>query len=138
MKTRSHATSVPRRPQNPSSITHRIPVEILSRIFVSHKEEAVHTSLLGAGGNGGLFESMVVPAPGLESSLIPWLATSHVCADWRSVALGCATLWNTIPLHNLEACREILRRSKQVGDFFFFSAAPLCNQNHRSICMLVY
>ncbi|KAI0055977.1 hypothetical protein BV25DRAFT_1832747 [Artomyces pyxidatus] len=73
----------------------RLPVEILSNIF----------SYLP-------FEDSDKDKWYATDGLPGWLAVTHVCRYWRSVAHGCHNLWAYIPLDNLEWTRIALERSK--------------------------
>src|ERR1700728_3921015 len=41
-----------------------------------------------------------------------WIAVTHVCRYWRSVALGCANLWQRLFFFNPDVTKEMIRRSK--------------------------
>lgn len=44
-----------------------------------------------------------------------WMFTSHVCRQWRTIALNCPTLWNHIRLTaKWECIEEFMKRSKHV------------------------
>lgn len=47
--------------------------------------------------------------------LTSWIAYSHVCRHWRTIALTCPMLWDTVDFRALPACiAELLARTKQV------------------------
>src|SRR5277367_1522037 len=41
-----------------------------------------------------------------------WIAVTHVCRYWRSVALGCTDLWRRLFVFNPDVTKEMIRRSK--------------------------
>src|SRR6202035_1424883 len=41
-----------------------------------------------------------------------WIAITHVCRYWRSVALGYPDLWRRLYFFNPDATKEMIRRSK--------------------------
>jgi F-box-like len=43
---------------------------------------------------------------------IQWIAITHVCRYWRSVALGYSDLWKRLRFSNPDATKEMIRRSK--------------------------
>ncbi|TFK66244.1 hypothetical protein BDN72DRAFT_844587 [Pluteus cervinus] len=73
----------------------RIPPEILIRIF---------THVQGAW----------VGRRDFPSHFMRWIGVAHVWTQWRGVALGCASLWTTIPLRNEAYVRAALERSKSM------------------------
>ena len=46
------------------------------------------------------------------SEKMQWIAVTHVCRYWRSVALGCVDLWRKLFFFNLDVTKEMIRRSK--------------------------
>jgi F-box-like len=47
-----------------------------------------------------------------QSAEMQWIAVTHVCRYWRSVALGCADLWRRLFVFNPDVTKEMIRRSK--------------------------
>ncbi|KAH8835016.1 hypothetical protein DL96DRAFT_18960 [Flagelloscypha sp. PMI_526] len=78
--------------------TDRIPAEIISAIFLVHRNVVL------------LDDSFAWQPPG-DYPAIPFLSPSQTCTHWRSVALGCPSLWSTILLNNVWATKEFVRRS---------------------------
>ncbi|KAH8823748.1 hypothetical protein DL96DRAFT_1615374 [Flagelloscypha sp. PMI_526] len=81
--------------------------DILEIIFLFHRAQVLED-----------YESYTIKynlhvhsTPNGEFSAIPWLAPSQVCNHWRTTALRCASLWNTLLLNNPSATKELLRRS---------------------------
>ncbi|KAH8827801.1 hypothetical protein DL96DRAFT_1118446 [Flagelloscypha sp. PMI_526] len=83
---------------NLGNITYRLPPELLSMIFLNYKEDI--TQARGSR---------------MNPSAVPWLPPSHVSSHWRTVALNTPRFWNFIPLNNIEACKELIKRSKQTS-----------------------
>jgi F-box-like len=46
------------------------------------------------------------------SANMQWIAVTHVCRYWRSVALGCADLWRRLFFFNPDVTKEMIRRSQ--------------------------
>ncbi|KAH8832294.1 hypothetical protein DL96DRAFT_649028 [Flagelloscypha sp. PMI_526] len=94
---------------NSSAAIARLPNDVLSEIFLFHKNAVV-----GAYQRGESYGYV----PGYSAT--PWIPPSHVCTSWRFVALNCPAFWSTLLLFSPHATRELLRRSKQsplhVGD----------------------
>ncbi|KAH8831729.1 hypothetical protein DL96DRAFT_1552981 [Flagelloscypha sp. PMI_526] len=83
-----------------------IPPEILLRVFLIYRDDILdHLSRAHRLHDWEIIRSFDGDCPVL------WLTPSAVCARWRTVALGCTTLWNIIHLNNVPATRELLRRS---------------------------
>ncbi|KAH8832282.1 hypothetical protein DL96DRAFT_648185 [Flagelloscypha sp. PMI_526] len=93
---------------NSSTSIARLPNDVLSAIFLSHKHAIMRAYQRG--------QSYGYTTSGIT----PWISPSHVCTLWRIVALNCAPFWSTLLLRSPSATRELLRRSKQsplhVGD----------------------
>ncbi|KAJ3520052.1 hypothetical protein NMY22_g12919 [Coprinellus aureogranulatus] len=81
----------------------KLPVEILSNVFISCAAEATQQ-----------FSST-------DRSSFSWINVAHVCHHWREVALGCAELWANILFINEGLARFMLAQSK---------AAPLSIDIH--------
>jgi F-box-like len=47
-----------------------------------------------------------------QSRSMRWIAITHVCRYWRSVALGYSDLWKRLHFFNPDATKEMIRRSK--------------------------
>ncbi|KAH8832274.1 hypothetical protein DL96DRAFT_1581526 [Flagelloscypha sp. PMI_526] len=86
---------------NSSTLIARLPNEILSSIFLLHKN-----AMLKAHRGSEEYEHR------LEFP-VPWISPSQVCSSWRMVALEYTVLWNTLFLYSVEATLELLRRSKR-------------------------
>jgi F-box-like len=75
---------------------HKLSPELLSNIFIEY--------------------AALLPHPPMQRSLCPaylkWIAATYVCRYWRSVALGCTTLWRRLVFFNPEVTKEMIRRSK--------------------------
>src|SRR5277367_6303724 len=51
--------------------------------------------------------------PGTQySSNIQWIAITHVCRYWRSVALGYSDLWRRLYFFNPDVTKEMIHRSQ--------------------------
>jgi F-box-like len=48
----------------------------------------------------------------IRSANMQWIAVTHVCRYWRSVALGCTELWRKLFFFNPDVTKEMIRRSK--------------------------
>ncbi|TFK63491.1 hypothetical protein BDN72DRAFT_963882 [Pluteus cervinus] len=104
--------------RNGFSITHSLPIEILTEIFVL-TQAARYT----------LPETPVLPA----SILRMWLPVTHVSRHWRKVALNCSELWREIGPLPEAAIREFLVRSggrslsvDVIGGFSLLYRRPRC------------
>ncbi|CAL1699784.1 unnamed protein product [Somion occarium] len=86
---------------------HRLPMELLERIFLLVRDE-------------WFLASLDVTSPDRKSRLPPyaWIKFSHVCRHWRRVSLQYTPLWNWIAFlesHTpLAAIQEMVLRSGQV------------------------
>ncbi|KAH8823546.1 hypothetical protein DL96DRAFT_279535 [Flagelloscypha sp. PMI_526] len=91
-----------------------LPPEILGSIFVIHRYLTLNgfkPSSTTFGHTMLHYELMLLRGPIIE--LIPYIAPSHTCSIWRSVALSTPMLWNSFSLKSLEWTTEFLRRSGQ-------------------------
>ncbi|KZT00099.1 uncharacterized protein LAESUDRAFT_753350 [Laetiporus sulphureus 93-53] len=75
-----------------------------------------------------------------------WIKVSHVCADWRAIALNCASLWTDVQfVVSSEWLTEVLARSKglpltirlsirgdEYADTETVLAAMICQELHRT------
>lgn len=50
-----------------------------------------------------------------QGNMLKWVTVSHVCSDWRSIAINSASLWDAPPLGNAHWIEEMLQRSKLVA-----------------------
>ena len=76
---------------------YKLSPEVLSNIFIEY--------------------AALLPNPSKQQhSLCPvylkWIAATYVCRYWRSVALGCTTLWRRLVFFNPEVTKEMIRRAK--------------------------
>src|ERR1700721_1096331 len=74
-----------------------LPPELLSMIFIA----------CAAPPSGPLN-----PSHWFLSSNMQWIAVTHVCRYWRSVALRCADLWRRLFFFNPKVTKKMIRRSK--------------------------
>ncbi|KAF6759761.1 hypothetical protein DFP72DRAFT_1042917 [Ephemerocybe angulata] len=81
--------------RNSNRPVNRLPAEVLSHIF--------------------LILFWTVQAEAAENQKVFWIYATHVCRQWRAVALGCAALWCdfAFDMHG-ELMRTILPRSKNL------------------------
>jgi F-box-like len=70
--------------------------ELLSNIFIEYAALHSQPSIWGT----------------LLLGHLKWIAVTHVCRYWRSVALGCTTLWKRLCFFNPEVTKEMIRRAK--------------------------
>jgi hypothetical protein len=75
---------------------YKLSPELLSNIFIECAALELPPSMQGS----------------LYSVHLKWIAVTHVCRYWRSVALGCTTLWRTLFFFNPEVTKEMIRRAK--------------------------
>ena len=68
----------------------KLPVEILSKIFLLHKKNMRHS----------------------EIRPLDWIGITHVSQRWREVALNVSGLWIHIPFHNPKWAKEMIARSQ--------------------------
>ncbi|KAF6759742.1 hypothetical protein DFP72DRAFT_115969 [Ephemerocybe angulata] len=82
--------------RNSNRPVNRLPAEVLSHIF--------------------LILYWTVQAEAAENQKVFWIYATHVCRQWRAVALGCAALWSDFAcnMHG-ELMRTILPRSKNLS-----------------------
>ena len=73
----------------------KLPVEILSEIFLLHQQNVMDTKR----------------HPRVQS--LNWIGISHVCRQWRETALNFSDLWIHIPCHHPKWAEEMVVRSKQ-------------------------
>ncbi|KAF5333542.1 hypothetical protein D9611_002725 [Ephemerocybe angulata] len=67
--------------RNASTLTCRLPVEVLAKIFMIHSNESLEPS---------------DPDDGLYWGDFVWIRVTHVCRHWREVALACIPLWTNL------------------------------------------
>ncbi|KAI0736074.1 hypothetical protein C8Q76DRAFT_854142 [Earliella scabrosa] len=83
---------------------HRLPTEILISIMLLATEASSPNLKLGA----------VLHREEGHADAGPLLAVTHVCRNWRSIALACPALWTRIDDHNLDQLQVFLHRSQAV------------------------
>jgi len=86
-------------PTNPY-INIMLPPELLSMIFIACADPPPEPS------------GPLNPLHWALSEKMQWIAVTHVCRHWRSVALGCVDLWRKLFFFNLDVTKEMIRRSK--------------------------
>src|ERR1700728_523435 len=74
-----------------------LPPELLSMIFIACADPP-----------SGMLNSSHWSLP----AKMQWIAVTHVCRYWRSVALGCTDLWRRLFVFNPDVTKEMIRRSK--------------------------
>ncbi|KAJ3545992.1 hypothetical protein NMY22_g2221 [Coprinellus aureogranulatus] len=85
---------------NRTTLTCRLPPEILCKIFVELKPSPA-TYLKRSAFNWILWNED-----------LSWIRATHVCRHWRQVALNCKTLWSDLPLRHPEIAELFLRRAR--------------------------
>ncbi|KAH8832293.1 hypothetical protein DL96DRAFT_1581616 [Flagelloscypha sp. PMI_526] len=97
---------------NPSSLVARLPNDILTCIFILHKDAVMKDHRQG--GQYARRQGFIT---------IPWITPSYVCSSWRFITMNSSPFWSTLLLNNVSATRVLLRRSKQapldVGGTYF-------------------
>ncbi|KAF6763854.1 hypothetical protein DFP72DRAFT_1163765 [Ephemerocybe angulata] len=84
---------------NATSFLNRLPVEILSKVFLD---------LASAIANDFILEPWLPKA-----RAVSWIYVTHVCSHWREVALDCAALWSDIQYLKPPLAEAMLSRSKR-------------------------
>ena len=86
----------------------RLPPEILSQIFIHYQLSSSSFSFPSQNGREAYST--------LCRTVLWWVpAVAHVCRHWRTVALGCPSLWSNIALHLGRTCAQrMLTLSKAV------------------------
>src|ERR1700728_1637098 len=64
------------------------------------------------GNRSGKLDSISGPSYWCQSRSMQWIAITHVCRYWRSVALGYSDLWTRLRFFNPDVTTEMIRRSK--------------------------
>ena len=77
-----------------------LPPELLSMIFIACADPPPEPS------------GPLNPMHWALSERMQWIAVTHVCRYWRSVALGCADLWRRLFVFNTDVTKKMIRRSK--------------------------
>ena len=73
----------------------KLPVEILSEIFLLHQQNVMDSERHA------------------RVQSLDWIGISHVCRQWRETALNFSDLWIHIPCHHPKWAEEMVARSKQ-------------------------
>ena len=74
----------------------QLPPELLREIFISCADPP----------------SAVEPSYWSRARNMQWIAITHVCRYWRSVALGYSDLWKRLYFFNPDVTKEMIHRSK--------------------------
>ncbi|KAJ3539757.1 hypothetical protein NMY22_g4593 [Coprinellus aureogranulatus] len=85
---------------NKTTVTCRLPPEVLSTVFIVLK--SMHATCLKR-------SALNWNRWGEDLS---WIRATHVCRHWRQVALNCPALWAGLPLRRPEIADVFLRRAK--------------------------
>lgn len=83
---------------NATSFLNRLPVEILSKVFLELASAITND-----------FIDILDP----KGRAVSWIYVTHVCSHWREVALDCAALWSDILYLNPSLAEAMLSRSKK-------------------------
>ena len=73
----------------------KLPVEILSGIFLLHQQNVMDSERY------------------VQVQTLDWIGISYVCRQWREIALNFSDLWIHIPCHHPRWAEEMVARSKQ-------------------------